>query len=364
MSSTQVRLFGRTCSPYVLYTVIAFAILTVFLSLPRPRLLTGGGHTVTNNVPTSGSSVRPRDAAANSTMGFEALLALSPGPSWRTRGLKSAADLVGLEFTIPIQPKNPPDLINAFKNIGKDAGKTTPALGSATAWMSHIDLLKYVIASGFESAFIVEDDVDFDVDFKNQLRLVSDNVRAFMETPAENNLPYGENWDVLWLGHCGSIIEDWMPPMRKYRDDSRCKTELYSGWTKHYLRDKLEENHRYVQTSAATVCTFGFGVTRQSAPKILKLLAAGADEAYDVSMSNFCRKNELRCVVVNPQIMNHYEPPKDSGYLSPVHVGDGQGDSAKDSDFEKIKGTTGNIMHSARCKALFNDVCMRPPSEI
>jgi hypothetical protein len=113
-----------------------------------------------------------------------------------------------------------------------------------------------------------------------------------------------------------------------------------------------------------TVCTFGYGVTRQSAPKILKLLAAGGDEAYDVSMSAFCRSDDLKCVVVNPQIMNHYEPPRDAGYLSPVHVGDGQGDTADDTSFETKMGTTGNIMRSARCKALFDNTCMRPPSEI
>lgn len=254
--------------------------------------------------------------------------------------------------------------MTAFENIGKDAGKQTPAHGSATAWLAHVDLLKYVIAAGFESAFIVEDDVDFDVALKAEIRLVSDNVRAFMGTPAENKSPYGENWDVLWLGHCGSAIDDGMPPPRRYRDDSRCTTALYSGWSKHFLRDKLEENHRLVQTSSATVCTFGYGVTRQSAPKILALLARGADEAYDVAMAAACRSNVLRCVVVNPQIMNHYEPPKDSGYLSPVHVGDGQGETSGEPDFEGQMGTTGNIMHSARCKALFNDVCMRPPSEI
>ena len=153
----------------------------------------------------------------------------------------AVADLVGLDFTIPIQPRNPRELVTAFENIGKDAGQKTPAHGSGTAWLAHIDLLKYVTASGFESAFIVEDDVDFDVELKDQIRLVSNNVREFMGTTAENALPYGENWDVLWLGHCGSAIEDWMPPMRKYRDDSRCTTALYSGWSKRFLRDKLEE---------------------------------------------------------------------------------------------------------------------------
>ncbi|ETI27693.1 hypothetical protein G647_00142 [Cladophialophora carrionii CBS 160.54] len=295
---------------------------------------------------------------------FQKLLVLSTGDSWRIRGLKAAASLMGLDLTIPIQPPNPQELITAFEHIGKDSGKPTPAHGSATAWLAHVDLLKFVIASGFETAFIVEDDVDFDVRLKAQIRLISDNVREFVETPDHDPRPYGDNWDVLWLGHCGSAIEDWMPPGRKYRDETRCETEHYSGWSKHFLRDKLEENYRLVQTSVQTVCTFGYGVTRQSAPKVLKLLAAGANEAFDVSMSSFCSSGDLRCVVVNPQIMNHYEPPRDAGYLSPVHVGDGQGETVNDTAFEAKMGTTGNIEQSARCKALFDSTCMRPPSEI
>ncbi|KAJ9613431.1 hypothetical protein H2200_003373 [Cladophialophora chaetospira] len=313
----------------------------------------------------SQSPSRAQQTGASTNLAqFQKLLALSTGESWRTRGLKAASDLVGLDFTIPIQPQNPQELVEAFANIGKDSGKNTPAHGSATAWLAHLDLLKYVIASGFETAFIVEDDVDFDVRLKEEIRLISDNVRDFVETPAHDPRPYGDNWDVLWLGHCGSAIEDGMPLIRKYRDETRCKTDHYSGWSKHFLRDKLEEDHRLVQTSVQTVCTFGYGVTRQSAPKILKLLAAGANEAFDVAMSSYCSSHDLRCVIVNPQIMNHYEPSKDAGYLSPVHVGDGQGEAADDTAFEKVMGTTGNIEQSARCKALFNDVCMRPPSEI
>lgn len=290
------------------------------------------------------------------------MIALSPRPSWRTRGLKAAADLVGLDFHVPIQPHNPEELVTAFEQIGKDQGKKGPGHGSARAWLAHLDMLKYVIAQGYETAFIVEDDVDFDVRLKDQIRLISDNVREF--TFATDRTPYGIDWDVLWLGHCGSAIEDSMPPTLKYRDETRCKTELYSGWSKHFLRDKLEEDHRLVQTSMQTVCTFGYGVTRKGAQKVLELLGTGGNEAYDVSMGSFCRSEQLRCIVVNPQIMNHYEPPKDAGYLSPVHVGDGQGAAADDSSFETKMGTTGNIMQSARCKALFNDVCMRPPSEM
>ncbi|KAI0527827.1 glycosyltransferase family 25 protein [Xylaria bambusicola] len=313
------------------------------------------------------SNISPRDLAANGTLGFHKILALSTGPSWRTRGLDAAAQLTGLQITIPPQPRNPPELISAFASIGKEQGATLPRLGSATAWMAHLDLLKYVVASELTTAFIVEDDVDWDVRIKEQTKLISDNVRLHTGTSAEDTTPYGTEWDVLWLGHCGSLIADGMPEPRSYGDYSRCETALYSGWSKQFLREKLAENHRLVQTSIQTVCTFGYGVTKSSAQKVLSLVGTGADEAFDVSLSAHCRAGELRCLVVNPQVFNHYEPPAGHGYLSHVHVGDGQGNAASEkaeAEFEREMGTTGNIMKSARCEALFHKTCMRPPSEI
>ncbi|OTA93708.1 glycosyltransferase family 25 protein [Hypoxylon sp. CO27-5] len=310
------------------------------------------------------ASQSPRDVAANSTLGFQKLLALSTKPSWRTRGLEAAANLTGLEFTIPPQGQNSDELVKAFQNLGADKGAKVPAYGSARAWLSHLDLLKYVVASGLETAFIVEDDVDWDVRIKSEMSLVSDNVRAYTGIKEDDPAPFGTNWDVLWLGHCGSIITDDMHQARVYPDDSRCETELYSGWSKRFLREKLMEGHRQVQPAVMTVCTFGYGVTKQGARKILPLLSKGGDEAFDVALSGNCRDQKLRCLTVNPQLFNHYEPPKDAGYLSDVHVGDGQGETADDSNFENTKGTTGNIMKSARCEALFHETCMRPPSEI
>ncbi|KAI1204920.1 glycosyltransferase family 25 protein [Annulohypoxylon truncatum] len=312
----------------------------------------------------SQSKSSPREIAANSTLGFQKILALSSKPSWRTRGLEAAGHITGLEFTIPPQGQNSDDLIRAFQNIGADRGAKRPEYGSARAWLSHLDLLKYVIASDLETALIIEDDVDWDVRIKSEMRLVSDNVRAYTRVREDDPTPFGKNWDVLWLGHCGSIITDDMAEPRVYADDSRCETDLYSGWSKRFLREKLTEGHRQVQTSMLTVCTFGFGVTKHGARKMLPLLSKGGDEAYDVALSGYCRDQKLKCLVVNPQLFNHYEPPPDSGYLSDVHVGDGKGQTSDDVDFEDSMGTTGNIMKSARCEALFHETCMRPPSDL
>jgi hypothetical protein len=257
--------------------------------------------------------------------------------------------------------------VHAFQELTESQPDTKSALkfGSARAWLAHLDLLKFVVASDLETAFIVEDDVDWDIRIKDQMRLISDNVRQYVGASADDLSPFGTDWDVLWLGHCGSMISDGMKSPLLFKDDSRCETELYSGWSKKYLRSHLKEGYRQVQDSLATVCTFGYGVTKHGAHRVLSLTMDGGDEAFDVSLSAHCSRSAgLRCLVVNPQVFNHYEPTADRGYLSPVHVGDGLGKAVDESMFEKEMGLTGNIMKSARCAALFQDTCMRPPSEI
>jgi hypothetical protein len=217
--------------------------------------------------------------------------------------------------------------------------------------------LKFVIALELETAFIVEDDVDWDVRIKMQVQLISDRVRNFTGVPDSDPAPYGTDWDVLWLGHCGAAIFDWAPPGAIYADDTVIPTENYAGWSTGFLRDWLPPGHRQIQVSTMTVCSFGYGVTKHSAQRILSLLGNGADEAFDVALSNRCRDRELRCLVVNPQIMHHYEPSRDLGYVSPVDSGDGEGEAVGEEEFEFVKGRTFNVVESARCKALFNETC-------
>ncbi|KAI1342424.1 glycosyltransferase family 25 protein [Xylariaceae sp. FL0016] len=300
------------------------------------------------------------DSASNATLGFQNILALSPAPSWRTRGLEAAARLTGLHITVPRQPKNPDAFIHAFQSIGQETGNLIPELGSAKAWMAHLDLLKHVVANEIETALIMEDDVDWDVRIKDQMRLVWENVRKYTSNHEDEPAPDGDDWDVLWLGHCGSTIEDYLPEPLQYADGTRCRTEDYLGWSKIYVQGKLSEGYRQVQYSSQTVCTFAYAVTKSSAQKVLDLTGTGASEAFDVALEAYCRQGALRCLVINPQVFNHYEPPSEEGYVSIVHVGDSKGVSSDESSFEDRKGATVNIVRSARCAALFDDTCMMP----
>ncbi|ETS86986.1 hypothetical protein PFICI_00814 [Pestalotiopsis fici W106-1] len=351
-------IIGRAPRKWIIATIAAFMIIALGLLHGVKTDFQSFSH----NSPDIEEPVlqHPRDLATNSTLGFERLVALSTGPSWRTRGLNRAADLSGLDFTIPFQPRNPDELVHAFQSLGSPQDRKPPD-GSARAWLSHLDLLKYIIASGFETALVVEDDVDWDVRIKQQMTLVSDNLRAYQETPENDTTPFGTDWDVLWLGHCGSSISEH--PSKAplvYADDTAFPSSHYLGWAQPTLEKYLGDGRRQVQTSSMTVCSFAYAVNRVSAQKVLEVMGKGANEAFDVGLNVACRDGKLRCLIVNPQLFNHYEPPFTQGYVSDVQAGDGKGASKEEDEFEQKMGTTRNIIQSARCKALFGSECAQP----
>ncbi|OAP57605.1 hypothetical protein AYL99_08343 [Fonsecaea erecta] len=291
---------------------------------------------------------------------FEKILAVSIKPSWRSRGLLAAASHTNLQVTIPEQPHNSDDLVSAFEALGP-AGIRKPSHGSAKAWLAHLDMIKYVVASGLSSAFIIEDDLDWDTAIHEQMRLVSDNVRNFTGTPVSDPSPFGNAWDVLWLGHCGEVTHPDTERLQ-YRDPSLMANDLYAGWTKKYLVN-IQEGHRAVQQAVQTVCTFGYGINRRGARNILKVLGRGQEEAFDVAMMKQCQQKNLYCISINPELFHHYNPKDGTGYVSPNGEANGSGKSSDEEAFENIMGTTANMKHSARCEALFNARCPQPPTD-
>jgi hypothetical protein len=276
--------------------------------------------------------------------------------------LEAAAKLTGLDISVPNQPPISNDLVQFLENYGPPNGNVKrPSAGSAKAWLAHLDLLKFVVASGFPTALIIEDDVDWDVTLRDQMRLVSDNVRRFTHAVDEDRTPYGEGWDVLWIGHCGEIPKRDAEKL-EWPDSSLMPTALYAGWSKKHLAN-IQEGHRAVQFLQQAVCTFGYGVTAAGARRLLDLMASGQDEAFDVGLMNKCKQGHLRCITINPEIMHHYNPKDGTGYVSQTREGDGKGQSSEDIAFEKLKGTTANMKNSARCQALFGETCPQPPTD-
>ncbi|KAK6836830.1 hypothetical protein PG987_007325 [Apiospora arundinis] len=315
----------------------------------------------------------PRWGPRNSTLGFDAILALSKGgETWRVQGLHAAGALTDVKVTIPPQPTWPRELIESFAALGAE-GTPKPGIGSATAWLAHIDLLKYVIQSDLNSALIMEDDVDWDVNIKDQLSLAAETVRKHVKAPFEEDNPYSSRWDVLWLGHCGDIPRD-NETFTFFKDPTVVRHSAYEGFAKGYVGDHFPEGQRAVYRSQGAICSYAYAVNRAGVRKVLEYVSEGQEQAFDTKLFQGCRNGKLDCIAVNPELFRHFQPEEKFGQTSEVdkqnwggeekikHDGNEDGSRKEETPSRfgvavKITGTTKNIVESARCKALWDKTC-------
>ncbi|KAI6807382.1 hypothetical protein KC342_g18791, partial [Hortaea werneckii] len=106
----------------------------------------------------------------NTTFGFGVILVpATTQDTWRVQGLKKAAQLLGIALAVPTI--EPPDeaLVNAAPI---DTDDPNSVLDSYRASLSHVALLQRYL--NVETALILEDDVDFGVNIKEQLAAFSD----------------------------------------------------------------------------------------------------------------------------------------------------------------------------------------------
>ena len=333
------------------YSVLSFLLLLVIFAFFRTAAISYGRVTPS-------PTLSPRDAAANATLGFQKILALSTGRSWRTRGLTAAAAYTGLDIGIPKQPIITSELVEAFSRIVDDGSVADrPQFGAARAWLAHLDILKHIVLSGLDTVLIVEDDIDWDVSIKHQMRLISDAVRLFTNISAADPSPYGHDWDILWIGHCGEHTDPDTERV-EYPDATVQKHAEYTGWSDKYMRN-IGEGNRLVQRAINPVCSFAYAVTLQGAQNVLKWAGSGQNQAFDIRLMQACRPRLLNVLAVQPEVMHHYTPLREAGYWSQVAVGDGKGVASDEAAFEHVIGGTENILHSARCKVLFDTTCVK-----
>ncbi|EKG11920.1 hypothetical protein MPH_10964 [Macrophomina phaseolina MS6] len=326
----------------------------------------------------SAGDVAPLVGTANATLGFDAILAVSPYSTWRSDGLHAAARRTNLSVTIPPQRPPTPEEVTEFlaRNLAGNLNE-----GSAKAWLGHLQVLE--AARNFSSALIMEDDADWDVKIHEQAALVAEAVRNLTVPKTETReWPWGEDWDVIWLGHCGErlpyededdagdVIEEEsgeaeqneslevkvkapttaekkmerrspLPPgMVPGEDDyitlyDPTLPPTIGSYDPRMSGDSQET--RWVQHAAGPICTFAYAVTGASVARMLAM-KHGNEQAFDLWMHTRCRNRELRCFTVNPEMFHHHIA---AGLPSSL-VNEGQVDNGG-------KNYTENIMYSARC---------------
>jgi len=192
----------------------------------------------------------------------------------------------------------------------------------------------------------MEDDVDWDVRLLSQMPNFAKGVRSLSNIPISTPQasPYGDDWDVLWPGHCG----EYAPANdgRRYiiGNDETVAPKSHQTWLKGLLND-YPDYTRIVHKSEAPICVFGYAVSNRGAQKIMMALALRQQEfnlAFDNALAFFCRDGflDIKCYSVVPELFHHHRPAGNENKDSDIQGGD-------DTKVRE-KGFTENIVLSAR----------------
>ena len=209
-----------------------------------------------------------------------------------------------------------------------------------------------MIEQNITSALILEDDADWDIRIKHQMRdfakasrllIQPDKSDRFLDptypqpngnqTPQNFDIkkditgnpstsPYGDidHWDLLWIGHCGSrfpsessgkiplaraaIYDDETVPEPQHINMQFGDSELASTYPAHT---------RVVSRAWKNVCTVGYAISLPGARRILYEMSVNKMTAEtDMMLQAVCEGTEERpvhrCLSVQPQLFQHHRP--------------------------------------------------------
>lgn len=203
--------------------------------------------------------------------------------------------------------------------------------------------------SGWSSALILEDDADWDVSLKSQLKEFAKAAHTIesrqgtsddqLHPHNRTSSPYGSKWDLLWLGICAN------PP-----GPADAITFPGAGGEPHFV----------YPVDGGTACTVGYGVTQESARLMLAHLE-DTNRPTDIAMSIFCQNSDILCLVVWPMLISAHKmagsrsKDSDIGHSPPSQHNSSETadpNGPKEEDEIREKGESWKIVNSAILDAL------------
>ncbi|KAI9773240.1 MAG: hypothetical protein M1839_002202 [Geoglossum umbratile] len=320
---TVPRLAGLVCAIALLHVVWLYRRSVVDW---QSRQFGGTDHQPAEGGGGDSAEAEELIAAGNKTLGFGEILVISLDyRTDRQDALSLVGDLSGLNFTM-------------LRGVPGEETLKSPAVPSDTAlrpaelgcWRSHVNAWKHVLESGVETALILEDDADWHVNIKDQMRLLSQNMmrhgspllmpnggtEMVKEKGKEGVLaPYTLDWDIFWVGQCvqANNREGGKRPGFTYKDTAGpYNDEPQSDFKEELLihgvdYDKGEKSMRVVAEASGPACTTGYAVTRTGAHRLLYNLGyLGPQAPVDLQLLSLCARRELRTIWIAPPLISSW----------------------------------------------------------
>ncbi|KAM7185921.1 glycosyltransferase family 25 protein [Rhypophila sp. PSN 637] len=316
----------------------------------------------------------PNSDIFNSTLGFEKIFVIGlPTRTDRRDGiiLQAAVSNMEIDFIDGVKGDTVPD--KAIP-IGKDQSRIGNA--SIGSWRAHMNAVQEIVHRNLSSALILEDDVDWDIRLKQQLYDFSLASRALTQplssspspspkytdptfnrppdmmpnqiptikfdslpsTIAPIVSPYGDDWDLLWLGHCGVTFpfdrpnHDKLPKGRVIHFDDVTvppKGNLWSLNKPFTLVKDYPEHTRAIHHTQEGVCSLGYAISQRGARKLLyEVGLKDVSDGFDILLRFFCEGGKAgrkahTCLTAQPGYFQHHRALGPTSHAS--DIGDHKG---------------------------------------
>ncbi|KAI9871453.1 MAG: hypothetical protein M1830_002902, partial [Pleopsidium flavum] len=258
----------------------------------------------------------------NETLGFERIYVIGLKDRTDKRdALTLTSSLTGfkLDWIDGVKGEEIPD-----KAVPFGTNRTLLWENNLGSWRGHMNAIRAIIENRLSSALIMEDDMDWDVNVKSQLSQFAPGARQMLDSPSSPvpASPYGSEWDLLWLGHCGEHFPEMMEPKlanpdtRKYIIENDPTVPSYNHIKGFLAWKDYPERTRFVHTTGGPICTFAYALSFSGAQKLLYALSVdGLSGPFDNSLSDLCRYQSygMKCVSATPAYFFHH---KSKGYMS------------------------------------------------
>jgi hypothetical protein len=134
-----------------------------------------------------------------------------------------------------------------------------------------------------------------------------------------NVSPYGDNWDVLWLGHCGQSFasdDSKVPKARVIRHSDKTvpkKNHLSSLNSPFSLVDNFPHHTRAIHYSQEGTCSRGYAISRKGARKLLyEVGLRDVTDAFHIMLRFFCEGLRgmamNQCLTTQPGLFQRHRP--------------------------------------------------------
>ena len=213
-----------------------------------------------------------------------------------------------------------------------------------------------MLSHNISTALILESDADWDMRIHSIVRGLGPAVRALIDWPFKAShhsqypaiTPYGDSWDIIWIGHCGSSNEafgnvrkyEWNdtsvpPPSDIYIFDVGLGSEQYTPGTRALFQFQR------------TTCSTAYAISLDGARKLVQY-ARHAKHNLDSTLGDLCREqSDMLFLGIWPQIITATSTRSnirhDEGGLKP-------GDALQEQGVSEVKPGPG-LQFSARVNA-------------